>query len=244
MQNESNLSQNPKKPRRPTVFVNSGAGAVGKTSVVLKALEYADAYGLKIISVPSTTRQVYAALGISTEKAATEMSTEEQFHLQEAIHNSYYENTAKFIRENQDVDVIMIDRSPYDHVSYQLHNMARHLTLKDVQEDLKRAHQFMLLIVQNASQTILMQYKFPDYWHTYETESSDGFRYDSGGKNFLWASALASMWQEADVEVTKLMMETSVQTPNGAFNVIGWPMPNMGIEERARFLLKMVRPRA
>lgn len=238
-----NMIMNPPK-HKPVVVFNSGAGAVGKTSVVNKCLEFGYPYGVNVVAMPSITRTVYAKLGIDTERAATYLSPEDQHILQDAIYETYFECVTQFVDDHQDRDLIMIDRSPLDHVSYNLHILSQSMTLEQSTFRLERAQLFLAKMCLKASKVVLMYYPFPDYWHTYETESSDGFRYDSGGKNLLWALALEALIARSYPEISYEVQTLSDTSPDdvevGEFVSLSWPRPQMDVDARARYLLRLV----
>jgi predicted ATPase len=224
--------------KKPNVVLNSGAGGVGKTSVVTKVMEFAPSFNKRVVTMPSPTRSVYARLGISTEKKATEMTLQEQFDLQDAIHEAYYSHAESFILGNQDADLIMIDRSPLDHVSYLLHNLAREMTMTQVNERVSQAYSWMFEQSLNARTLQILCYPFPQSWHVEtDNDSSDGFRFDKGGKNFLWACVLDSLLDKVNKESMKSRRYTGMQ---GGYSVCAFPDDNMSINDRASFVLSQL----
>jgi predicted ATPase len=224
------------------IVFNSGAGAVGKTSVVAKTLELAPSFDRNVVSLPSVTRSVYARLGYPTEKAATELTFEQQWELQMAIQQAYYEAIKQFITSNPTADLVMIDRSPLDHVSYLFHNLAFKLSLKDCLFQMNRAWAFLVevLAMQEVNDVWIVHYKFPDHWHVPKdgedtaNASSDGFRFDAGGKNLLWALTLEALLARTEREVVKRWPEMEQLKD---FNVTSWSDDCSSIEDRAKFIL-------
>lgn len=224
------------------IVFNSGAGAVGKTSVVNKVLELAPSRGRKVVSLPSITRSVYAKLGISTEKSATEMTFEQQWELQMAIQAAYYEAITTFIVANADADLIMIDRSPLDHVAYLFHNLAFKLSLKECLFQMERAWQFFVKVLgmEEVEEVVLLHYAFPQHWQVPKDDedvanaSSDGFRFDAGGKNLLWSLNLEALVLRANAEIEKRYPE---MTRIKDFIVDGWDENETTVEARAEYIL-------
>lgn len=224
------------------IVFNSGAGAVGKTSVVNKVLELAPSHGRKVVSLPSITRSVYAKLGVSTEKSATEMTFEQQWELQMAIQAAYYEAIEAFINANADADLIMIDRSPLDHVAYLFHNLAFHLTLKEGLHQIDRAWSFLtkVLTLEPVEEVYLLHYRFPQHWQVptdsedVENASSDGFRFDAGGKNLMWSLILESLVGRAEWEMDERWPE---MRGDKSFTVDEWDDETKTVEARAKRIL-------
>jgi hypothetical protein len=224
------------------IVFNSGAGAVGKTSVVNKVLELAPSHNRKVVSLPSITRSVYAKLGYPTEKAATELTFEQQWELQMAIQAAYYEAITTFIRANGEADLIMIDRSPLDHVAYLFHNLAFKLSLKECLFQMDRAWSFLAEIVgmEEVEEVQVIHYRFPQHWQVPKDDedvanaSSDGFRFDAGGKNMLWALNLEALLERTCEEVEKRWPKMDQYK---AFNVTSWYDNQKTVESRAEHIL-------
>jgi hypothetical protein len=224
------------------IVFNSGAGAVGKTSVVTKTLEMAPIHGRKVVSLPSITRSVYAKLGYPTEKAATELSFEQQWELQMAIQQAYYDSIREFIKANPDADIVMIDRSPLDHISYLFHNLAFKLSLKECLFQMDRAWSFLAEVIgmPEVDDVYVIHYAFPQHWQMptdnedVENASSDGFRFDAGGKNMLWALNLEALLARTNYEVSKRWPEID---EHKEFTITAWSGSQMTINSRANFIL-------
>lgn len=222
------------------IVFNSGAGAVGKTSVVNKVLELAPSYSRKVVSLPSITRSVYAKLGISTEKSATEMTFEQQWDLQMAIQAAYYEAIENFVKANYEADLIMIDRSPLDHVAYLFHNLAFKLSLKECLFQQARAWDFLVKVLEmpEVDSMVLLHYAFPQHWQVPKDDedvnnaSSDGFRFDAGGKNLLWALNL-----EALVNKARYGLALAASNAEKELIVDEWNANQTTVEQRAHHIL-------
>lgn len=221
---------------------HAGVGGVGKTSVVQKIVEFAPAFGRSVAVMPSITRSVYARLGITGEKTATEMTPEMQFTLQREIQKTYYESSVKFVLDNIDKDVVMIDRSPLDHISYLLHNLAFHMSLQECLDATGHAWDWLHDLRQACSALVILYYGYPEPWHIAagERESSDGFRFDSGGKNFMWDCILQSLLNNT-VYALKDRMNQKNGGARNKFELLRFPYEGMTIERRARFVLDEVR---
>lgn len=213
----------------PIVVMNAGAGGVGKTSVVTEAKRLGDELGYRVAVMPSITREVYASLGIPTEGSALTMSLETQLKLQNAVMETYSKRVVEFVRNNSYAELILIDRSPYDYVAYFFHNLGMTISLAEALERQQEALNVIKTVLGMSDRLIIQYYKFPDFWHTTETESSDGFRSDKGGKNIMWDMILYSM-------LTRL--KTSSTTPT--LQVTEWPLDGMSVRDRALHLLGLL----
>jgi hypothetical protein len=224
------------------IVFNSGAGAVGKTSVVTRTLELAPKYGRDVVSLPSVTRSVYAKLGIPTEKQATEMTFEQQWELQMAIQMAYYDAIKAFITANPNADLVMIDRSPLDHIAYLFHNLAFRLSLKECLFQMNRAWSFLadVIAMPEVDDVWIIHYAFPQWWQVpkddedVDNASSDGFRYDAGGKNMLWALNLEALLARTEYEVEKRWPQIEAFKQ---LHVTTWSDDQKGIDDRAKHIL-------
>jgi hypothetical protein len=194
------------------------------------------------VSLPSITRSVYAKLGVSTEKSATEMTFEQQWELQMAIQLAYYDSIREFIKANPTADIVMIDRSPLDHISYLFHNLAFKLSLKECLFQMDRAWNFLaeVIAMPEVDDVFIIHYSFPQHWQVpkdnedVENASSDGFRFDAGGKNMLWALNLEALLARTEHEVSLRWPEMDTHKE---FIITSWDEVKKSIEERAKFIL-------
>lgn len=211
---------------QPVLVFNSGAGRTGKTSVVNAIKAMAPVFGRKVVSMPSITRSVYAELGIPDEGTALDMSVDMQLRLQAAINAKYYSSAEEFLKASQDADMVMIDRSPYDHISYFLHGMMMHTTVDEVKGKIEHANEWMAMMGGFCSKQYIVNFPFPEPWHT-ETQSSDGFRRDPSGKNLVWAMLL-----------DKLLLDASWFLRGRGITFMTFPEQGMTVDARARYLLE------
>lgn len=233
---------------RPVLMFHSGAGGVGKTTAVKKVVELATDFSLTVAVMPSITRSVYARLGIVGEKEATEMTVLEQILLQTEIQKTYYDSSLQFLLENADKDVVMIDRSPLDHISYLLHNLAFHLSLSEVLDYTGHAWDWLHSLRQYSSVVAIQYYNFPEPWHLAADprDSSDGFRFDAGGKNYMWNCLLETFLAKTYDEMAERLRAAyadrpTARTSEGKFEICYFTNAGMTIEERAQEILKKVR---
>jgi hypothetical protein len=203
----------------------SGAGSTGKTSVVDALKTMAPVFGKKVVSMPSITRSVYAELGINSEGAALDMNIEDQKRLQTAINTKYYSSAEQFLNANQDADLVVIDRSPYDHITYYMHGLMMHTTAPEISGKRLTANAWIRNIARGCDMVNVVFFPFPEPWHT-ETESSDGFRRDPSGKNLVWSMLLEKMLEDniGAMRARQVWLRR-------------FPMPGMSVAERARYIM-------
>lgn len=105
-----------------------GAGGTGKSSVTDMLLEM-DANNNEllrrhydsVVALRSTSRKTYARLGISSETAALQSDPGLQLQLQDEIMNDHLAELHRCIdqaKSNQGRVLLVVDRSPLDHLSY------------------------------------------------------------------------------------------------------------------------------
>lgn len=176
----------------------SGAGAVGKTCVAQELLKLSTP-GTPIRVVPSTTRASYAKLGIESERATTGMVPEMLMRLQKQIFKDYADSLLANLDAaiNENVKVLVVDRSPFDHASYYL-NCLPSLTMEEIEEYLQLVDLVFDGVVSNPmAVTSVWFFKYPTSWTSKTaTEDSDLFRRAPAGKNLVWSMTLESMLNE------------------------------------------------
>ena len=176
----------------------SGAGAVGKTCVAQELLKH-NSNGTPIRVVPSTTRASYAKGGVESERATTGMMPEMLMRLQKQIFKDYADSLLANLDAaiNDNVKVLVVDRSPFDHASYYL-NCLPSLTMGEIEEYLQLVDLVFDGVVSNPmAVTSVWFFKYPTSWTSKTaTEDADLFRRAPAGKNLVWSMTLGSMLNE------------------------------------------------
>lgn len=177
------------------VLMFAGPGTSGKTSL-LEAIEKLGVQrGLSIRFMKSTTRKSYAEAGKDNEQAALTDPNNPEF--QNNVMFDFCNSTLEFLKEvNGKCDLAVIDRSPYDYASYYLTVFAPTLKIDTIVAKRNIADGYMAQYGQQCSELVVMPLPWPMPWSK-DAESSDGWRADKTGKNFLWSSVLMSELQEA-----------------------------------------------
>lgn len=197
-------------PKADVVFL-AGVGGVGKTSVIniLKKLEP------DIQVMPSITRTVYAKMGLTEEKQAMALTAEQRQEFQSLIFKTYLEETAKFITENRGKGPVVIDRSPFDHVSYKTYILPE----MSVEEHVSLVIEAQNFMQRFGEESLTLLFPFPVPW-AWNSTNSDGMRYAPAGKNLAWHGLLAMLVETRSHSRYEYLMST---TPMGrAYEVLSY----------------------
>lgn len=189
--------------RQLNVIFLSGAGGVGKTSVAKALKLQCEDEGLKALIVPSTTRASYAKAGVRDEAHGASLGTAGQIILQNQIFEDYCENLKNCVKEaaRNGYDVICVDRSPYDHISYIL-QLVPSLDLEFIEKRLDCAEKICSDLIQdywvkNGIVEIIPSvwfFAYPTAWaKSVDINIDDGFRYAPAAKNYVWSLCLQQM---------------------------------------------------
>lgn len=184
--------------RKLQVVFLSGAGGVGKTSVVEAMKFQLEATTTKANFTISTTRKSYETCGVRDEAHCASLSTVDKIRLQNQIFTDYCENLRTEIVKAVDsgVDLLVVDRSPFDHASY-MFNLIPDLVLEFVARRVQEAKDaftpatctYYSSGVITEVEASLWFFAYPTAWAKLNT-ASDGFRYVLPAKNFIWSAAL------------------------------------------------------
>lgn len=176
----------------------AGAGGVGKTSVIeeIRKLEPS------VRVMPSITRKVYERMGLTDEKQAMALTSEQREEFQSLIFATYLEETSRFVRENLGHSIV-IDRSPFDHVSYKTYILPE-MTRTEHENLVGQANKFMSSVYEHTVYTAL--FPFPVHWAT--ENSSDGMRFSPDGKNYCWHALLSTLLGENEASTHYLEAKT------------------------------------
>ena len=225
------------------IVMFAGAGAGGKTKLVEATAAMAEERGLKVRTHFSTTRQTYAKYGFDKETdALKDPDMNAKFQHQVLLDN--LEAFKRAYREALDdkVDLLIADRTPHDYIAYYFTVFKDRLTLAMVQE--KRDVADHALSELWSSEMIgtalhLFMLPFPAVWST-DTNSSDGWRADTTGKNLLWSNTLEAElanihrrldqqhWMSGHIKIERLNTYFENGPPEvRAAGVLGTVFPNL-----------------
>lgn len=184
----------------------AGAGSVGKTKLLEAIQDLAVQRGISSLAHRSTTRQTYAKAGIVNEgeqmRRLGEANHEGVEELMLHQHQVMSDNTQALVTAAQQgykdhVDILVADRTPYDYSTYFCNVFQTHITLKDIEAKRREADAALQEVMMRADEGVYVLYfPFPAHW-SQDTVSSDGWRADKTGKNFLWSSLVNSELDEA-----------------------------------------------
>ncbi len=196
-----------KKIHTLNIIFLAGAGGVGKTSVAKELKAQATSLGLKAGIVKSTTRDTYARLNIGTEGDAQSLTDEQKLFLQESIMDDYSRNLQDEVTlaTVEGLDVLVVDRTPYDHLSYRMVLLPK-LTLEYIETVLETLKVFSteLLLPRLLSITTqeYVKIKSSVWFFSYPTSwaksgaANDGWRYAPGARNYVWSACLDNLLKE------------------------------------------------
>lgn len=167
----------------------TGVGATGKTTVAQRLKEE-----LGAIIVESPVRKTFEEAGLATEVSMLDLHLDKQLDLQAKIYENYIKLVYSTIEEayrNNPNSIIIAERSPADYLAYQAYIFNHCLTLADIdRKQARTSHAF--INIRRQIDTSLVYFPFPAPFSK-DTESSDGYRSDSSGKNYLWSCVLDNM---------------------------------------------------
>lgn len=166
----------------------AGAGSVGKTVLMEMCQAMAEARGLKVKTHHSSTRKTYAKAGLTSESdALKDPAFNRQFQhtvmqdnidqLQAAVTDAYLSKA---------VDLFITDRAPYDYAGYYFSTFRENLNLEIIEAKRNKCDEAMLHLSGYVTETRVVTLPYPTSWAK-DTESSDGWRADKTGKNFVWS---------------------------------------------------------
>lgn len=178
----------------------AGAGSVGKTTLMEACKEMAVQRKLKVDMHHSSTRQSYANAGLTAESDALK---DPEFNRQfqhtvmkdniEALHSASLIASAPLNRR----DLIIADRSPYDYSGYYFSVFRDHLDLALIEDKRKQCDASLVRLLQHVNKIHIIMLPYPTVWAK-DTESSDGWRADKTGKNFIWSSVIEAELADAE----------------------------------------------
>lgn len=229
----------------------AGAGSVGKTELLKAIKQMATQRGLKVAVHLSTTRSSYERAGLANEgeqMARIEQGSEQDVqdmmtHQHQVMRDNCraLDETARAcaIRDYK-YDLLVADRTPYDYSTYFCTVFQPHITLEMIQAKRRQADVAIeKVILSSVDGVYLLYFPFPAPWSK-DTGSSDGWRADKTGKNFIWSSLVNSELDEANRRFLSDSKWAASELPHferlNAFAEHGLP------EVRAAAVLGMVFP--
>ena len=176
----------------------AGAGSVGKTSLMDACKEMAEARGLRVQLHYSTTRETYARHGLTNESDA----------LKDPVFNAKFQHEVmadnilglleamKQAHASREVDLFITDRAPYDYSGYYFTVFKDNLDLAMIDQKRYLCDDAMVQCTRYVTNAQVIMLPYPTSWAV-DTESSDGWRADKTGKNFLWSCVVEAELTDA-----------------------------------------------
>jgi predicted ATPase len=178
----------------------TGAGGVGKTSVLTRLEQSLSAQGIPYVTFLSVSREFFKAQGITSEQAGLERREIDRLAFQSALFNFYcqrLEHACDHARATG-AKLFISDRSPHDHLAYLIYN-APNLLVFDQLHDLRFKATQMFNNVVNTCIDPCSVFHFPCVapWMT-ENVLRDGMRHAPPGKNFMIDALIESLSGDLD----------------------------------------------
>jgi hypothetical protein len=180
------------------VIMLTGTGGTGKTTC---ASFIKDTHSNCFVA-PSYTREAYASFGVKSEIDTASMDLLTKLKLQQHVYDVYLSNVYLALYKNSKADLVLFERSPFDHVAYAEQTIKNckpeftklfeeGMTSFNVVEMLEQAND---LIADTSAK--LFYFPYPAPW-TNESSVDDGFRLvdsekDSSVDHYIQSSLKAS----------------------------------------------------
>lgn len=170
------------------VIMFAGPGCVGKTTQLNSIVEKAEAEGRKVAFHKSSTRKSYEAAGLKKEDEALEDPSFNQMFQDKVYDDNLADLLAAITQAKIDeVELFIADRSPFDYIGYYFTVFKDYLTIAKIEEKRNAVKKAMKEIYELNNDTQIVPFLYPVHWSS-DTNSSDGWRADKTGKNFIWGS--------------------------------------------------------
>jgi hypothetical protein len=178
----------------------AGAGSVGKTTLMDTCAKMASGRGLTTMAYYSSTRETYARHGLTNESDALkdpEFNRNFQHQVMSDNIERLYRGVSHDAASRHQPNLILADRSPYDYAGYYFTVFSNALTLETIKEKREQCDQALLaLLLRQVKRITIVMLPYPTSWAT-DTESSDGWRADKTGKNFVWSNVVEAELEDA-----------------------------------------------
>lgn len=181
----------------------AGPGGVGKTTQLEGLVAKAQSNGKKIAFHKSSTRKTYAKAGLLNEVQALNDPVANQI-FQDKVFSDNVEDLLECIKKGIDdgADVFITDRSPFDYLSYYFTVFQPFLTIDKIKQK-RDACRVAMRRIEELNDVSVILFNYPVNWST-DTESSDNWRSDTTGKNFIWGAVLRNeleMYKSSDTSI-------------------------------------------
>lgn len=175
----------------------AGAGQVGKTVLLDECVRIALERHLQVETHKSNTRQSYAEVGLKREDDALK-DPAFNIEFQNKVMANNCEELLNKVRaaEESEIDLFITDRTPYDYAGYFFQVFQNQLTLNLIEQKRAAADGILHCLLNICSEIQIWNLPYPTPWAR-DTQSSDGWRADKTGKNFIWSAVVESELADA-----------------------------------------------
>lgn len=185
----------------------AGSGAVGKTALAHACVGMAEEHGIRVVAGYSSTRETYARYGLKRESDALK-DPDFNMKFQHDVMGDNIIATERVVANaiSNNAEMVLVDRTPYDYASYFFTVFQDHLDLSTIGNKRDTCDAAMLRLVEMVDQIQIVFLPYPGWWSK-DTESSDGWRADKTGKNFVWSAVVESELQNARARLTTKLLD-------------------------------------
>jgi GTPase SAR1 family protein len=220
----------------------AGAGAVGKTSLMKACQELSEDRGIDAVSAYSTTRDTYAKYNLEKEgDALKDPDFNMKFQGEVMSDNMHAMEALVALHDNKNGDLVLADRTPYDYASYFFTVFQDRLNLDLIEDKRTRCDEAIVRLFRFVDEIQIVMLPFPVGWSK-DTESSDGWRADKTGKNFIWSSVCEAELRSAENRLRIRLARTYQKKCKLTIARFIPLVENGPIEMRAMMALSMVYP--
>ncbi len=178
----------------------TGAGGVGKTSVILALEKLLAAGGVKSYTFLSVARDFFRSMGLTTEQAGLERRESDRKAFQMELFQFYCQRLVAAQEEAKaaGAKVFISDRSPHDHLAYLIYNSPNLLTLAELQGLRLKANELFNNYTNGCAENCSV-FHFPCVtpWIC-EATTKDDMRHAPPGKNFMVDALIESLSADID----------------------------------------------
>lgn len=176
----------------------AGAGSVGKTKLMDNCKNMAEARGLRVKTHYSSTRQTYARHGLTGESEALKDPVFNAQFQHQVMTDNIVALLAAMSEANasREIDLFITDRSPYDYSGYYFTVFRDTIDLAMIDQKRYLCDDAMIQATRYATNAEVIMLPYPTSWAV-DTESSDGWRADKTGKNFVWSCVVEAELADA-----------------------------------------------
>lgn len=176
-------------PKRLRRIYLSGAGGVGKTSVIEPLLAALRATGKKAEFMPSVSREFFKANNISTELAGLERPEGDRLDFQLALFEFYCKTAQSTCQRmvNEGVDYLLLDRSPFDHIAYAVYSAPNIVLTDTIHKMFARGREVLIHPTKGLGRDMdwkLVRFPVLAPWLNKKV-ADDGMRHAPPGKNYM-----------------------------------------------------------